>query len=348
MKILITGGCGFIGSAVIREAISRDNNVINIDKLTYAGTLESLRSVEKNLNYTFIKEDICNSDAIKEIFYQYKPDCVMHLAAESHVDRSIDHPDQFINTNIFGTYNLLKVSLDYWADRGNPDFFRFHHISTDEVFGTLPQNKSIRFNEESSYDPRSPYSASKASSDHLVRSWHHTFKLPILITNCSNNYGPFHFPEKLIPTVIIKAILGEPIPVYGNGLHIRDWLFVEDHANALLLVLQKGVVGKSYNIGSENECTNIELVGKICEILDKKLPKVSGSYSDQILFVEDRPGHDKRYSIDPTRIKKELGWIPSVTLEKGLNLTIDWYLENQNWWKSLLKLTGGQRLGLKK
>lgn len=348
MKILITGGCGFIGSAVIREAISRGYTVINIDKLTYAGTLDSLKLIEKSPNYTFIKEDICNSEVIKRVFYQYKPDYVMHLAAESHVDRSIDHPDQFINTNILGTYNLLQASLDYWTKSGNPNFFRFHHISTDEVFGTLPQIKSIRFNEESSYDPRSPYSASKASSDHLVRAWHHTFKLPILITNCSNNYGPFHFPEKLIPTVIIKAILGEPIPVYGTGLHIRDWLFVEDHADALLLVLQNGVVGKSYNIGSESECTNIDLVGKICGILDNKLPKASGSYSDQILFVEDRPGHDARYSIDPTRIKKELGWAPSVTLEKGLNLTIDWYLQNQNWWKSLLKLTGGQRLGLKK
>lgn len=349
MKILVTGGAGFIGSAVVRKALKIGHEIINIDKLTYAASLDSLSSVEGSPKYTFIQEDICNRNALDNILNQYQPDCIMHLAAESHVDRSIDSPESFINTNILGTYHLLEASLEYWFNNKKSDNFRFHHISTDEVFGSLPANKHEKFNEKTPYDPRSPYSASKASSDHLVRAWHKTFGLPILLTNCSNNYGPFHFPEKLIPTVILKAILGEPIPVYGSGEQIRDWLYVEDHAEALLLVLSKGKIGRSYNIGSNNECKNIDLVHKICEILDNRIPKSNSSYFEQITFVDDRPGHDARYAIDASRIRQELSWVPKVSFEEGLNTTVQWYLDNETWWRDILNKKGiGKRLGLKK
>ena len=347
MKILITGGAGFIGSAVIRDAISRNHQVVNVDSLTYAACLDNLASVESSKNYFFENVDICNQKELNRIFSLYKPDAVMHLAAESHVDRSIESPRHFIETNIVGTFNMLESARNYWADSGKPNNFRFHHISTDEVFGSLPVEKSVKFHEKTSYDPRSPYSASKAASDHLVRAWKETYRLPTLITNCSNNYGPYHFPEKLIPVVILKALAGEPLPIYGNGENIRDWLFVEDHADALLLVLEKGVVGESYNIGGENECTNIDLVNMICEILDKKRPKSAGRYGDQIIFVEDRPGHDLRYAIDPSKIYSELGWRPSTSLKEGLSHTVQWYLDNESWWKPLLDRNGiGSRLGL--
>ena len=349
MRILITGGAGFIGSAVVRKAISLGYEVINVDCLTYAACLENLESVSKNKKYFFEKEDICNRKSLKKIFEKYEPDAVMHLAAESHVDRSIDSPGNFIETNIIGTFNLLETSRDYWINQGKPKNFRFQHISTDEVYGSLPIDKTIKFNENTPYDPRSPYSASKAGSDHLVRAWHETYDLPVLITNCSNNYGPYHFPEKLIPVVIIKALSGEQIPIYGSGKNIRDWLFVEDHADALLTVLKKGQLGQSYNIGGENECTNLDLVNLICSILDKKRPKKSGIYADQISFVADRPGHDARYAIDPSRIREELNWRPSITLEEGLEFTVQWYLENEYWWRPLLDRSGvGARLGLKK
>ncbi len=347
MKILITGGAGFIGSAVIRVAISRNHQVVNVDSLTYAACLDNLVSVESKENYFFENVDICNQKELNRIFSLYEPDAVMHLAAESHVDRSIENPRHFIETNIVGTFNMLECARNYWTYNGMPNNFRFHHISTDEVFGSLPSEKSVKFHEKTSYDPRSPYSASKASSDHLVRAWKETYNLPTLITNCSNNYGPYHFPEKLIPVVILNALAGEPIPIYGNGENIRDWLFVEDHADALLLVLEKGIVGESYNIGGENECTNINLVNMICEILDKKRPKSAGSYGDQIVFVEDRPGHDLRYAIDPSKIYNELGWRPSTSLKEGLSHTVQWYLDNESWWRPLLDRNGiGSRLGL--
>ena len=347
MKILITGGAGFIGSAVIRDAISRNHKVVNVDSLTYAACLDNLASVESNENYFFENVDICNQKELNRTFSLHKPDAVMHLAAESHVDRSIENPRHFIETNIIGTFNMLESARNYWSDKGMPNNFRFHHISTDEVFGSLSTEKSVKFHEKTSYDPRSPYSASKAASDHLVRAWKETYSLPTLITNCSNNYGPYHFPEKLIPIVILKALAGEPIPIYGNGENIRDWLFVEDHADALLLVLEKGIVGESYNIGGDNECTNIDLVNMICEILDKKRPKSAGSYGDQIVFVEDRPGHDLRYAIDPSKIYSELGWRPSTSLKEGLLHTVQWYLDNELWWRPLLDRNGiGSRLGL--
>lgn len=349
MKIFVTGGAGFIGSAVIRQAISLDFEIINIDCLTYAACLQNLDSVSGNSRYNFEKVDIRDRNDLDHLFKKYKPDAVMHLAAESHVDRSIDSPGSFIETNVIGTFNLLEASRKYWTDQNKFDDFRFHHISTDEVYGSLSNDKSIKFTEKTPYDPRSPYSASKAASDHLVRAWHETYELPILITNCSNNYGPYHFPEKLIPVVIIKALAGEKIPIYGSGNNIRDWLFVNDHADALIHVLQNGLIGENYNIGGENELSNIDLVNIICSILDKKRPKIKGNYKDQVEFVADRPGHDARYAIDPTRIRNELDWSPSVTLEQGLNITINWYLENESWWKPLLDRQGvGNRLGLKK
>ncbi len=348
MKLLVTGGAGFIGSAVIREAIGRDIQIVNIDSLTYAACLDNLKSIQKDQNYFFEKADIRDRDLIDVIFEKHQPDAVMHLAAESHVDRSIDSPNDFIETNVLGTFNLLEASRNYWHQKGKPANFRFHHISTDEVYGSLKLKSPEKFTEETSYDPRSPYSATKAASDHLVRAWHETYGIPVVLTNCSNNYGPYHFPEKLIPVVIIKALAGDTIPVYGNGDNVRDWLYVEDHANALLLVLEKGEIGRSYNIGGENESSNIELVKMICEILDSKKPKSNGSYKDQISFVDDRPGHDARYAINPLRISKELGWRPSVTLEEGLNLTVKWYLDNEDWWQPLLSRSGvGKRLGLK-
>ncbi|RWR08122.1 dTDP-glucose 4,6-dehydratase [Paenirhodobacter populi] len=348
MKLLVTGGAGFIGSAVVRLAIARGHSVVNLDALTYAACLDNVASVADSPDYAFEKADIRDRAALDAVFDKHRPDAVMHLAAESHVDRSIDGPGDFIQTNITGTFNMLEAARRYWTARGKPEAFRFHHISTDEVFGSLPNDPSVKFTEDTPYDPRSPYSASKASSDHLVRAWHETYGLPVVLTNCSNNYGPFHFPEKLIPVVILNALAGKPLPIYGNGANIRDWLYVEDHADALLLVVEKGEVGRSYNIGGENERTNLELVKTLCAILDKKRPKTGGSYADQITFVTDRPGHDARYAIDPTRIRTELGWKPSVTVEEGLERTVDWYLANEAWWKPLQTRAGvGQRLGTK-
>ena len=346
MKILVTGGAGFIGSAVVRCAIDDGHEVINLDALTYAACLENVASVAENPRYVFEKADIRDRAQIDHIFASHAPDAVMHLAAESHVDRSIDGPGTFIETNIVGTFNMLEAARAYWQGRGRPDDFRFHHISTDEVFGSL--GSEGQFTEETPYDPRSPYSASKAGSDHLVRAWHETYGLPVILTNCSNNYGPYHFPEKLIPVVILNALHGRDIPIYGDGSNIRDWLFVEDHAEALLLALQKGRIGRSYNIGGENECSNLDLVRMICAILDEKRPKETGSYTDQITFVTDRPGHDARYAIDPQRIRDELGWRPSVTVEEGLERTVLWYLDNESWWRALQSRQGvGERLGVK-
>ncbi len=339
MKILITGGAGFIGSALIRFLIKNtDNSVINIDKLTYAGNLESLSDVMGNDRYSFKKVDICNKAELKHIFFEYKPDAVMHLAAESHVDRSIDAPGEFIQTNIVGTYNLLEIAKLYWKglDENCKSSFRFHHISTDEVYGDLDNNDDL-FTENTPYAPSSPYSASKAASDHLVRAWHRTYKLPIVITNCSNNYGPYHFPEKLIPLVILNALEGRQLPIYGSGSQIRDWLYVEDHARALFKVLSEGKVGETYNIGGHNEKTNIEVVQQICNLLDELVPLDSGSYSAQISHVADRPGHDKRYAIDASKIATELGWVPEETFESGIRKTILWYLDNQDWCLSVKK-----------
>ncbi|WP_444463536.1 dTDP-glucose 4,6-dehydratase [Rhodobacter capsulatus] len=346
MKILVTGGAGFIGSAVVRLAVARGHAVVNVDALTYAACLDNVASVATSPLYAFEQADIRDGAAIAAILDRHQPDAVMHLAAESHVDRSIDGPGVFIETNVMGTYQMLQAARQYWENRGRPEGFRFHHISTDEVFGSLPRDPSVKFTEDTPYDPRSPYSASKAGSDHLVRAWHETYGLPVVLTNCSNNYGPFHFPEKLIPVIILNALAGKALPIYGDGSNIRDWLYVEDHADALLTVVEKGAVGRSYNIGGENERTNLELVRTLCAILDRKRPKASGSYADQITFVTDRPGHDARYAIDPSRIRAELGWRPSVTVEEGLERTVDWYLANESWWRALQGRDGvGQRLG---
>ena len=346
MRILITGGAGFIGSAVIKEAIFRGHKVLNIDCLTYASCLDNLKSVEKSQNYSFHKTDIRRRAEIDALLNDYQPDAIMHLAAESHVDRSIDGPSDFIETNIIGTFNMLESARSYWESAGRTEKFRFHHVSTDEVFGSLPKGANILFTEETPYDPRSPYSASKASSDHLVRAWGETYGLPVVITNCSNNYGPYHFPEKLIPVVIINALAEKPLPIYGDGSNIRDWLFVEDHAEALMLVLEKGELGRSYNIGGNNELSNLDLVTLLCGILDRLKPRVTGGYADLISFVADRPGHDARYAIDSTRIKNELGWEPSISVEEGLERTVKWYLENEAWWRPLLDRQGvGERLG---
>jgi dTDP-glucose 4,6-dehydratase len=345
MKILVTGGAGFIGSAVVRLAVARGHSVINVDALTYAGRLENVASVADSPLYTFEKADIRDRAALEQVFCDHKPDAVMHLAAESHVDRSIDGPGDFIETNITGTYNMLEAARAHWVRIGKPDSFRFHHISTDEVYGSL--GATGLFTEDTAYDPRSPYSASKASSDHLVRAWHETYGLPVVLTNCSNNYGPYHFPEKLIPKVILNALQGKEIPVYGQGLNVRDWLYVEDHADALLLALEKGAPGRSYNVSGENERTNIDLVQTICAILEQKRPS-NRPYSSLIAYVTDRPGHDARYAIDPTRIRDELGWRPSVTVEEGLEKTVQWYLDNQDWWQPLLEAEGvGTRVGVK-
>jgi len=348
LKILVTGGAGFIGSAVVRLAIARGHSIVNVDALTYAACLENVASVSKSPQYFFEHADIRDRNALDTIFEKHQPDAVMHLAAESHVDRSIDGPADFIETNITGTFNMLEAARAYWQAHGKPETFRFHHISTDEVFGSLPSDPSVQFTEETPYDPRSPYSASKASSDHLVRAWHETYGLPVVLTNCSNNYGPYHFPEKLIPVIILNALAGKPLPIYGNGSNIRDWLYVEDHADALLLVLEKGAIGQSYNIGGENERTNLELVQTLCKILDRLKPRNTGTYADLITFVQDRPGHDARYAIDPSRIRDELGWRPSVTVEEGLEKTVQWYLDNEDWWKLLQSRSGvGERLGTK-
>ena len=345
MKLLVTGGAGFIGSAVVRQAIRDDHHVVNVDKLTYAACLENVAPVAGAPGYAFEKADICDRAPMDAILTKHAPDAIMHLAAESHVDRSIDGPGDFIHTNITGTYTLLEAARAYWERAGKPADFRFHHISTDEVFGTL--GATGLFTEDTPYMPNSPYSASKASSDHLVRAWHETYGLPVVLSNCSNNYGPFHFPEKLIPVVILNALAGAPIPIYGEGLNVRDWLYVEDHSDALLRVVQNGKVGRSYNIGGENEATNIDLVRIICGVLDKKRPG-NAPYAELITYVADRPGHDLRYAIDPTRIRDELGWRPSVTLEQGLERTVQWYLDNEDWWRGLQNRDGvGARLGLK-
>ena len=344
MKILVTGGAGFIGSAVVRLGISRGHQIVNVDALTYAACLENVASVADHPNYTFEEVDIRDRTALDAVFARHKPDAVMHLAAESHVDRSIDGPADFIETNVNGTFNMLEAARRYWQAQGKPKGFRFHHISTDEVFGSL--GPKGMFTEDTPYDPRSPYSASKASSDHLVRAWHETYGLPVVLTNCSNNYGPYHFPEKLIPVVILNALAERPLPIYGDGANIRDWLYVEDHADALLLVLEKGEIGRSYNVGGENERTNLDLVKTLCSILDRLHSLDEGSYADLITFVTERPGNDARYAIDPSRIRDELGWRPSVTVEEGLEKTVQWYLDNEDWWRPLLIRSGiGKRLG---
>lgn len=336
MKLLVTGGAGFIGSAVIRHIINNTHDeVVNLDKLTYAGNLESLTEVSDSSRYAFEKVDVCNRAGVDRVLKEHQPDAIMHLAAESHVDRSIDGPADFIETNIVGTYTLLEAARHYWqsltAERRNK--FRFHHISTDEVFGDLEGTANL-FTEQTPYAPSSPYSASKASSDHLVRAWHRTYGLPVLVTNCSNNYGPYHFPEKLIPLVILNALEGKPLPIYGKGEQIRDWLYVEDHARALYKVVTEGAIGETYNIGGHNEKKNIDVVLAICDLLEKLAPeKPAGlaSYRDLVTFVTDRPGHDLRYAIDASKIQTELGWIPIETFETGLRKTVQWYLTNLEW-----------------
>ncbi|MGY0204125.1 dTDP-glucose 4,6-dehydratase [Acinetobacter soli] len=338
MKILVTGGAGFIGSAVVRHIIQdTDNTVLNVDKLTYAGNLESLATVADNPRYQFFQTDICDRAALDQLFETFQPDAVMHLAAESHVDRSITGPAAFIETNIIGTYQLLEAARHYWnglAEDKKAEF-RFHHISTDEVYGDLEGTEDL-FLETTPYAPSSPYSASKASSDHLVRAWHRTYGLPVVLTNCSNNYGPYHFPEKLIPLVILNALAGKPLPVYGNGAQIRDWLYVEDHARALYKVVTEAEVGETYNIGGHNEQQNIDVVKAICNLLEELAPnKPEGiaNYHNLITYVKDRPGHDLRYAIDASKIKKDLGWVPVETFESGLRKTVEWYLANQEWVK---------------
>jgi dTDP-glucose 4,6-dehydratase len=343
MKLLVTGGAGFIGSAVVRAAVARGHQVVNLDALTYAASLDSLAPVAGSNHYSFEQADIRDREALDRVFTTHAPDAVMHLAAESHVDRSIDGPGDFIQTNITGTFNMLEATRAYWTSQGRPEGFRFHHISTDEVFGALgPEGV---FDENTPYDPRSPYSASKAASDHLVRAWHETYGLPVLVTNCSNNYGPYHFPEKLIPVVILNALHGRPIPVYGAGENVRDWLFVEDHAEALLTVVERGTVGRTYCIGGRAEARNIDIVRRICALMDEMHPE--GAPHDRLIsFVADRPGHDARYAIDPSRIHAELGWSPSLTLDEGLRRTVRWFLDNEAWWRPLLTRKGvGERLG---
>lgn len=351
MKILVTGGAGFIGSAVVRNIIKNTNDdVLVVDCLTYAGNQESLAEIEKSERYAFRKANICDKKEIEDIFFTFRPDAIMHLAAESHVDRSIDAPSEFIETNIIGTYTLLEVSRKYWnsltKDKEN---FIFHHISTDEVYGDL-HNMVDLFVETTAYAPSSPYSASKASSDHLVRAWSRTYGLPVVVTNCSNNYGPYHFPEKLIPLIIINALEGKPLPVYGDGGQIRDWLYVEDHARALYKVVTEGVVGETYNIGGHNERKNIEVVNTICSLLDELHPSnIPGvdSYSQLITFVADRPGHDVRYAIDASKIASRLGWTPEETFESGIRKTVEWYLNNKVWWSRVKDGSyAGERLGL--
>lgn len=335
--IFVTGGAGFIGSAVVRHLL-RDTHarVVNLDKLTYAANLESLPDAEGNPRYAFEKQCICEGQSLRKLFEKYQPDAVMNLAAESHVDRSIDGPDEFIQTNIVGTFTLLQEALRYWRTL-SPDRrarFRFLHISTDEVFGTLGDEGL--FSEDTAYAPNSPYSASKASSDHLVRAWRETYELPTLVTNCSNNYGPYHFPEKLIPHMIIKGLAGEPLPVYGDGKNIRDWLYVEDHAKALTLVLQRGVVGQTYNVGGHNERTNLHVVEAVCDLLDQVAPGAAGARRNLISLVKDRPGHDRRYAIDASKIERELGWKADENFESGLSKTVRWYCENRTWWQTIL------------
>ena len=337
MKIVITGGSGFIGSAVVRLAIKMGHTVINVDALTYSASQANLSSVSDNERYIFEHVDIRKKEHLSNVFDKYQPDAVMHLAAETHVDRSITTSDIFLETNVFGTFNLLEVVREYWQSKRCPDSFRFHHVSTDEVFGSLPLGSSLKFTEESPYQPRNPYSASKASSDHFVRAWYETFRLPTVLTNCSNNYGPFQYPEKLIPLVVLNALSEKSLPIYGDGSNIRDWLYVEDHADALLKVLKHGEIGKSYNIGGENEISNLDLVRKLCVIMDAMRPRNAGSYKDLIRFVPDRLGHDTRYAINPKRMVEELHWKPKVSLDFGLEKTVNWYLDNENWWNQLVR-----------
>ena len=348
MKLLITGGCGFIGSNfILNQLRSTSNTIFNVDKLTYSGNLTNLKSLDENKNYQFIQGDIIDSKLIKDIIFDYKPNRLIHFAAESHVDRSIDSPMPFIQTNIVGTANLLDISYNYWLKNQNSDF-RFIHISTDEVYGSL--GKTGFFDEKTPYNPKSPYSSSKASSDHLVRAWHSTYNLPINITNCSNNYGPFQFPEKLVPLIIINSIDEKPLPIYGKGDNVRDWLFVNDHCTAINQVMHNGRIGETYNIGGINELSNLEIVNQICKALDKKKPRRNDmKYSELITFVDDRPGHDFRYAINPNKIQNELGWSPKESYKTGLNKTIDWYLKNESWWREIQsKKYHQERLGLKK
>jgi dTDP-glucose 4,6-dehydratase len=345
--IFVTGGAGFIGSALVRYLINEtDNKVVNFDKLTYAGNIESIQSVSENERYHFVQADICDAKAMEDVFETYQPDVVMHLAAESHVDRSIDGPADFMQTNIMGTFILLESARAYWMAllEDKKSAFRFHHISTDEVYGDLEGTDDL-FTEETSYEPSSPYSASKASSDHLVRAWNRTYGLPVVVTNCSNNYGPYHFPEKLIPHVILNALDAKSLPIYGDGSQIRDWLYVEDHARALYKVVTEGIVGETYNIGGHNEKKNIEVVETLCAILDKLRPISENpafaassmrKYNELITFVKDRPGHDVRYAIDASKIEKDLGWTPQESFETGIRKTVEWYLNNENWWQRVL------------
>ncbi len=348
MRIFVTGGAGFIGSALVRHLIENtDHEVLNFDNLTYAGTLTTVERVADSDRYQFVQGDICDADVVRAAIASFKPDVITHLAAESHVDRSIDGPGAFIQTNVVGTFVMLSEARTYWLSLDNTakQAFRFHHISTDEVYGTL--GDTGLFTEGTPYDPRSPYSASKAGSDHLVSAWGHTFGLPVLITNCSNNYGPYHFPEKLIPLMIAKALDGEPLPIYGKGDQVRDWLYVEDHVRALQAVFERGEPGRTYNVGGHNERQNIEVVKTLCEILDELRPRADGRpYAEQMTEVADRPGHDKRYAIDASRIGKELGWHPAETFETGIRKTIEWYLANEAWWRPLVAAKASERRGV--
>jgi dTDP-glucose 4,6-dehydratase len=349
MRILVTGGAGFIGSALVRHLVAEsDHEVLNYDKLTYAGLLSSLKAVENSPRYRFVRGDVCDAAKVRETIEGFRPDVIAHLAAESHVDRSIDGPGEFVQTNLVGTFTMLQEALRYWRalDGAGQGAFRFHHISTDEVFGSLGEDGL--FSETTPYDPRSPYSASKAGSDHLVRAWGHTYGLPVLVTNCSNNYGPHHFPEKLIPLIIIRALAGELLPVYGDGSNVRDWLYVEDHARALRRVFEAGVPGETYNVGGNAERRNIDVVRAICTTLDTLKPRTDGeSYASQITFVADRPGHDRRYAIDASKIRRALGWEPRQSFEEGIAATVRWYLDNRDWWQEILdRRYATQRLGL--
>ena len=349
MRILVTGGAGFIGSALVRHLIKdTGHQVLNLDNLSYAGVLESLDEVAEDPRYSFVRGDICDSALVGRLLADYQPDVVAHLAAESHVDRSIDGPAAFIKTNVTGTFAMLDEALAYWRglEGERQKNFRFHHISTDEVFGSLGEEGL--FTESTPYDPRSPYAASKAASDHLVRAWGHTFGLPVLVTNCSNNYGPYHFPEKLIPLIIIRAMSGDELPVYGDGSNVRDWLFVEDHARALCMVFERGEPGDTYNVGGNSERRNIDVVRSICAALDQRKPRADGrSYSEQVRFVTDRPGHDQRYAIDASKIRNDLGWEPQVSFEEGIQRTVDWYIDRRDWWEPILaRRYNTARLGL--
>lgn len=348
MRIFVTGGAGFIGSALVRHLIENTTHeVLNFDKLTYAGTLSTVERVAASDRYRFVRGDICDADAVRAAITRFRPEIITHLAAESHVDRSIDGPGAFVQTNVVGTYTMLSEARAYWLGLDAPAkaAFRFHHISTDEVYGSL--GDTGLFTEDTPYDPRSPYSASKAGSDHLVSAWGHTYGLPVLITNCSNNYGPYHFPEKLVPLMIAKALAGEPLPVYGKGDQVRDWLYVEDHVRALHAVFERGVPGRTYNVGGHNEMANIAVVRTLCAILDRLVPRADGKYyAAQITSVADRPGHDKRYAIDAGRIGRELGWVPAETFESGIEKTVRWYLDNEAWWRPLVTAKASERRGV--